>query len=1600
MNKLLYTLIPAPLKLRMLSAFCCLMLAQSLAYSAALLFYGDEQGGIHPVLRADVSDAVSALQTLTAVPSSQEAGGPVVSGLLPGTKVLGLQTEGDTTTVEFSPDILGSNAAGTGLDEARLTMILEQVRATLRQFGVEGSIRLQTEGKLLCEYLPPVTPVAPGPAVKETTPEVKGSSALGGRNITIGPSHGRFWNGSGWYWQRGDPCGYGEAVLEDCNSIRLMQFLYQYLTQDGATVHVPRELNESNCCNGYEGLYWWKMAAYSWLRANSLPCSVWASSSGNCGEETATGRNSDDIRARPLFADYRNSEIYIAHHTNAGGGGTANGTETYRDTEMEHPAHEANSLTLATAVNNNVVSAIRSTYPGESAWSNRGVKDAAGGFGEIRIPNRPAILIELAFHDNCSRDAAYLTDNFFRSVAEWGLYKGVCEYFGTTPTWDKYSDEYVSDTIPSTMNPGQSYSVSVTFRNRGVVWSEARSFRLGSVGDSDPFTATTRHTISGEVKPGSTYTFNFTMTAPTAAGTYTTDWRMVRDGYAWFGATHSEQVTVSSPGTPVITTQPVSQTVMVSDAASFSVAATGDAPLTYQWRRNGSNLSDGGSVWGVTATTLTITNAQAANAGTYTVLVSNPNGSTLSAGAVLTVQLGNPASWGPFNASVERDIRGGTGVDTGYSSVLRLAQYTTTPTDDKSRCLWDFDTTTAPDSSLAASGDNCTFTFYHTPTATYSCGTTMTKYQTYARLYALAQDWTSAAIWTKRDGVNNWTTAGGTLGNQLGAEQLLYGNCDTTFTLAFAQSLFPGGNPSYGVILTSPQEGDTANPATHRKGISSKNEQAGNPEQWATFKINYLAPAGTANGVIRNWAYLGWFDQGATADRQLRIDTDQVAGTYGGVPVTEANVAPKVGATSYGNSYGLRQWAEATYTNDLVNLNSSHFYNAVHENAVTYCFVYVRNSKGSDITGAYLGIGSDDGCKVWWNGADVGSDVVSRGVSADADFWGPLTISNGWNRLLVKVENGGTGHGVYARFANANRTALTDRAHLSFYTTDSTAPGTPTDLTVAGVTGGIWQNAVAAPAFTWTSGADSQGAGEGVSGVRGQKFYFGTDVNGSPNAFQTGSSYAPGTQADGKYYFKVGTVDYALNDSGTAAFTFMYDGSAPAGVSLGFGTITTDTIEVTGAGTDAHSGINASTGYNYSRTGASESGPKGTTHLWTGLVPNTEYTGLAVTVSDQAVPTPNAAASLPQSQWTLSVAPSSGSVTADEPAPVYGGTNIWTAVGGFGAGAVQSYRYAFDQSPTHTWTENEAQWSNGTLATVPTAVGTWYLHVKGYNGAGVGNGTYDYPLTVAQKALTVAGIEAQNKAYDGTTSATLILDSAVLAGVVSGDEVSLDTTSATGAFEDANVGTGKTVTISGLELAGANAGNYALTAPTATADITGAATTTTLVSSENPSEPGSNVTFTATVASDVGTPEGDVVFLASDVPFSTNALAGGVAAASTTALPLGTNIVAVQYAAQGNYLGSSDSLEQAIQNLAPCSQTNVVVSITDNPDGTFTINFQGTPLAQYYVVAGSDLTQAAGWAPLSGSTNTVADTNGLWSVTVSNTEPQRFYRSAAVSPCP
>ena len=103
-----------------------------------------------------------------------------------------------------------------------------------------------------------------------------------------------------------------------------------------------------------------------------------------------------------------------------------------------------------------------------------------------------------------------------------------------------------------------------------------------------------------------------------------------------------------------------------------------------------------------------------------------------------------------------------------------------------------------------------------------------------------------------------------------------------------------------------------------------------------------------------------------------------------------------------------------------------------------------------------------------------------------------------------------------------------------------------------------------------------------------------------------------------------------------------------------------------------------------------------------------------------------------------------------------------------------------------------------------------------------------YTLRVSPKGVTITGLQAESKTYDGTAAA-VISGTPALSGLMAGDDVTVDAACAAAAFADADAGTGKTVLLSGYALTGADAANYTLIAqPTGiTAGITKAAITVT-----------------------------------------------------------------------------------------------------------------------------------------------------------------------------
>lgn len=159
-------------------------------------------------------------------------------------------------------------------------------------------------------------------------------------------------------------------------------------------------------------------------------------------------------------------------------------------------------------------------------------------------------------------------------------------------------------------------------------------------------TATFSVSASGTAPLSYQWRKNTTNISGATAASYTTPATTAPDNGAKFdvvvsngaGSATSNQAILTvnaAPVAPTITTQPANQTVTAGQTATFSVVASGTAPLTYQWQKNGSAIS------GATATSYTTPVTTTADSGElFRVVVSNSVGSVTSNSATLTVSPG------------------------------------------------------------------------------------------------------------------------------------------------------------------------------------------------------------------------------------------------------------------------------------------------------------------------------------------------------------------------------------------------------------------------------------------------------------------------------------------------------------------------------------------------------------------------------------------------------------------------------------------------------------------------------------------------------------------------------------------------------------------------------------------------------------------------------------------------------------------------------------------------------------------------------------------------------------------------------------------------
>nr|MCH9652009.1 M4 family metallopeptidase [Deltaproteobacteria bacterium] len=181
---------------------------------------------------------------------------------------------------------------------------------------------------------------------------------------------------------------------------------------------------------------------------------------------------------------------------------------------------------------------------------------------------------------------------------------------GSCPTAGTNNSQYITQSVPTSMTPNQTTTVSVTMKNTGTTtWTRAGKYRLGSQNPQDnQLWGIGRVLLPSNVSvaPGQQRTFTFTIRAPATPATYNFQWRMVKEGVAWFGAfSQNRQITVSNGGgtnNAQYITQSVPTTLLAGQTRTVSVTMknTGTSTWTRAGKyRLGSQNSQDNLLWGI-----------------------------------------------------------------------------------------------------------------------------------------------------------------------------------------------------------------------------------------------------------------------------------------------------------------------------------------------------------------------------------------------------------------------------------------------------------------------------------------------------------------------------------------------------------------------------------------------------------------------------------------------------------------------------------------------------------------------------------------------------------------------------------------------------------------------------------------------------------------------------------------------------------------------------------------------------------------------------------------------------------------------------------------
>ncbi|MBQ7526038.1 MAG: N-acetylmuramoyl-L-alanine amidase, partial [Abditibacteriota bacterium] len=389
------------------------------------------------------------------------------------------------------------------------------------------------------------------------------SGPLSGRLIAVRGGHGWAYDTSrsAWVTERGDNCSQ-YITREDFHTLDLTNILITYLEQEGADIVHCREGNKERGNCRYSQKPWWQMSPIAYMADKGYPSNLYG---GSAYTDVSQSRY-----AASNLANYRGADLYLSIHTNAISGDCYSNCGTGIEAFWSSNNSSSGSQRIAQLCVDNCINMVRTYYDSSFAcrWSCKALDK---NYAETRRATMPSTLFEFGFHDNCVKDAKYLGDNFFRTLGMYGIAKAVFDYYGISPKWGPFSAEYISDTIPTTVRPGETKQVSVTFKNHGLCWQNAEGFKLVNTSSGATYS------LPGEIMPGETCTFTFNMTFPSTAGTHAVKIQMRRDedGVGLFGDTLTKNVKVINP-------EKDSQCTANNIPTSIKVGETRNVTLTFK----------------------------------------------------------------------------------------------------------------------------------------------------------------------------------------------------------------------------------------------------------------------------------------------------------------------------------------------------------------------------------------------------------------------------------------------------------------------------------------------------------------------------------------------------------------------------------------------------------------------------------------------------------------------------------------------------------------------------------------------------------------------------------------------------------------------------------------------------------------------------------------------------------------------------------------------------------------------------------------------------------------------------------------------------------